>query len=242
MKIRAHESFYLRKGWLHKGVKNIVGNVNLEGNDRLFNDKEIDACSILGIGANQVKALKYWLLATGITEETVREGLKVQALTEFGQTVNNLDPYFEEVGTNMFVHYKLASNLDMATTNTSSTSFNYASSVATNSLSRYGLNVSMSINIQVASCSAGTVIGTIPYQYRPSSAKIFTTNWQRTVISGSSSSDTTTTATITINTDGTITSNTVSNGASTSSGGGKWGGYSSTITTGMSISGSWSVV
>ena len=115
MKIRAHESFYLRKGWLHKGVKNIVGNVNLEGNDRLFNDKEIDACSILGIGANQVKALKYWLLATGITEETVREGLKVQALTEFGQTVNNLDPYFEEVGTNMFVHYKLASNLDMAT-------------------------------------------------------------------------------------------------------------------------------
>ena len=52
MKIRAHETFAIRKGWLHKGVKNILIN------PRLFSDKEKNPCSSLGIGTNMVKALR----------------------------------------------------------------------------------------------------------------------------------------------------------------------------------------
>ena len=58
-----------------------------------------------------------------------------------------------------------------AQTNSSSTSFYYASSITTNSLSRNAFNVSFNMNVRVSSCSAGTVIGNVPYQYRPATAK-----------------------------------------------------------------------
>ena len=51
MKIRAHETFSIRKGWIHKGVKNILVY------PRLFTDKNINPCDILGIGTNMVKSL-----------------------------------------------------------------------------------------------------------------------------------------------------------------------------------------
>ena len=46
MKIRAHETFYIRRGWLRKGIKNI------SVNPRLFTNREINPCEVLGIGTN----------------------------------------------------------------------------------------------------------------------------------------------------------------------------------------------
>lgn len=109
MKIRAHETFCIRKGWLHKGVKNILSN------PRIFTNKEINPSDSLGIGTNMVKSLRYWLTAVGVMEE-VNDGIyKIQQLTELGQLIDENDRFYEEDGTNWIIHYKLASNEALAT-------------------------------------------------------------------------------------------------------------------------------
>lgn len=126
----------------------------------------------------------------------------------------------------------------ISSTSTTSASFNYADSIITNSISRSAFNVSFNFNITVKECAAGVVIGTIPLQYRPATKKTYTTTW----LSQTGSSTTTNTATITINTNGTIVSSLESTGSGSASGGGKWGSYSVSWKTTMTISGSYSVI
>lgn len=109
MKIRAHETFNLRKGWLRKGVKNILNDPTL------FTNKNINPCNQLGIGTNMVKSLRYWLIATGITEEAIDKGKHIQRLTKLGELINNYDKYFEEDGTQWLIQYRLATNKNNAT-------------------------------------------------------------------------------------------------------------------------------
>ena len=109
MKIRAHETFCIRKGWLHKGVKNILEH------PRLFTNKEQNPCDILGIGTNMVKALRYWMNVVGIMEEVNEGNLRIQQLTPFGALIDQYDKYYEEDGTNWAIHYMLAKNKEQAT-------------------------------------------------------------------------------------------------------------------------------
>lgn len=109
MKIRAHETFSIRKGWIHKGVKNIAIY------PRLFTDKSLNPCDILGIGANMVKSLRYWMSAVGVMEEVSEGNQKIQRLTELGRIIDNNDKFYEEDGTLWALHYKLASNMELAT-------------------------------------------------------------------------------------------------------------------------------
>ena len=109
MKIRAHETFCIRKGWLHKGVKNI------QSNSRLFTNKTINPCDLLGIGTNMVKSLRYWLNVVDVMEEVSEGSQKIQRLTAFGEMIDQYDKYYEEDGTNWLIHYKLASNENNAT-------------------------------------------------------------------------------------------------------------------------------
>lgn len=109
MKIRAHETFSIRKGWIHKGVKNIALY------PRLFTDKNVNPCDILGIGTNMVKSLRYWMTAVGIMEEISEGNQKVQRLTRLGEIIDNFDRYYEEDGTNWLLHYMLAKNEELAT-------------------------------------------------------------------------------------------------------------------------------
>lgn len=109
MKIRAHETFSIRKGWIHKGVKNILVY------PRLFTDKNINPCDILGIGTNMVKSLRYWMTAVGIMEEVSEGNQKVQKLTRLGEIIDEYDKYYEEDGTNRLLHYMLAKNEELAT-------------------------------------------------------------------------------------------------------------------------------
>lgn len=109
MKIRAHETFSIRKGWIHKGVKNIALY------PRLFTDKNVNPCDILGIGTNMVKSLRYWMTAVGIMEEISEGNQKVQRLTRLGEIIDNFDKYYEEDGTNWLLHYMLAKNEELAT-------------------------------------------------------------------------------------------------------------------------------
>lgn len=107
--IHKHESFYLRRGWLHKGMRNVKKDASLftrsVGNEN-------KACDLLGIGTNMVKSMRYWLNATGMIFE---DGKRQQYISSIGEIINEYDPYFEERGTNYIVHYLLASNKVEAT-------------------------------------------------------------------------------------------------------------------------------
>lgn len=108
MKFRAHDTFAIRKGWLNKGLRNIVKAPDV------FISKENNPMDVLGIGANMVKSLRYWLQATGLTVEP-NSGKRTQSLTSIGEIIYNNDPYFEETGSLWLVHYGLATNLEDAT-------------------------------------------------------------------------------------------------------------------------------
>lgn len=108
MRFRAHDTFFIRKGWLYKGMKNVV-------RDRtVFMGDNGNPMDILGIGANMVKSLRYWLQAVGLTAEP-SQGKKYQTLTPFGEIVYENDRYIEEIGTLWLLHYKLATNEPDAT-------------------------------------------------------------------------------------------------------------------------------
>jgi len=103
-----HETFYLRDGWLSKGLAAITQN------PRIFREK--DAPIQLGIGRNMVRSLGFWMLATGLAERTRDEQrVLVHTLTSFGRMVWEHDPYLEDEGTLWLVHYHLACSREQAT-------------------------------------------------------------------------------------------------------------------------------
>ncbi len=108
MKFRAHDTFFIRKGWLNKGMKYVHSKPDV------FVAKDENPMDVLGIGANMVKALRYWLQAVGLTEEP-SSGKRIQTFTALGQSVFTNDRYIEELGTLYLLHYRLASNKTDAT-------------------------------------------------------------------------------------------------------------------------------
>lgn len=108
MKFRGHETFFIRKGWLYKGMSNVVREPGV------FQGASGNPMDILGIGANMVKSMRYWLLASGLTSEP-KSGKRNQSLTNLGQIIFDNDPYMEEIGSLWLVHYMIACNEDEAT-------------------------------------------------------------------------------------------------------------------------------
>lgn len=108
MKFRAHETFFLRKGWLNKGLKQVKRKADV------FTDREENPMDIFGIGANMVKSLRYWLQVTGLTKENT-SGKRFQQFTELGEIIYQNDKYLEELGTLFLLQYKLVTNKEEAT-------------------------------------------------------------------------------------------------------------------------------
>ena len=108
MKFRAHDTFFIRKGWLSKGMRHVVNSPDV------FVSCEENPMDVLGLGANMVKALRYWLQAVGLTQEP-STGKRTQSLTELGKLIYERDPYLEERGTLWLLQYRLASNENLAT-------------------------------------------------------------------------------------------------------------------------------
>lgn len=109
MKFRAHDTFFIRKGWISKGMKYVE-----KTRGEVFISKSDKPIDVLGIGSNMVKALRYWLQAVGLTKEP-RSGKRIQTFTDFGKIIYKYDRYIEEIGTRHLLHYKLASNVNLAT-------------------------------------------------------------------------------------------------------------------------------
>lgn len=111
IKIRGHETFYIREGWIRKGIVAVQ-------NDPLIFSNIQNGVDVLGVGSNMVKSIRYWLQAIGLTEEKRGEkGKRYQVLTDgFGRFLIEKDPYIEYLGTLYLLHYKLVTNRELATT------------------------------------------------------------------------------------------------------------------------------
>lgn len=103
-KLKGHETFGIREGWLSKGMKAVVEN------PRVFS--QMYGADALGVGTNMAKSIRYWLKATGLTVEKAGQGTK---LSEFGKNVYECDPYIEEDFTLWCLHINLAENKELAT-------------------------------------------------------------------------------------------------------------------------------
>lgn len=103
-----HETFHIRDGWLSKGLH------ALQENPRIFLDAE--APQKLGLGKNMVRALRFWMQATGLTVEVFAGGHKVQQPTLFGKLIADSDPYLEREGSLWLIHHHLLSSRQLAAT------------------------------------------------------------------------------------------------------------------------------
>lgn len=108
MKFRAHDTFFIRKGWLSKGMRCVTNRPDV------FVSREENPMDVLGIGTNMVKALRYWLQAVGLTQEP-STGKRTQAITDLGKLIYENDTYIEELGSLYLLQYRLASQKEDAT-------------------------------------------------------------------------------------------------------------------------------
>ncbi len=97
-----HETFYIRDGWLRKGLK-YVGNLRDE-----------DAPDRFGMGKNMVKSLQFWLRATNLV--VLDPTSQNNVCSPLAMLLNQYDPFFEDEGTWWLVHFQLATSKEYATT------------------------------------------------------------------------------------------------------------------------------
>jgi hypothetical protein len=105
VKLKGNESFNIREGWLRKGMRQVKQHSDLFSRD--------DVMELLGVGSKMVKSIRYWLQATGLCEEKYINGghAHAQFLTEdFGEIINQCDPYFDDFFTLSLLHYNIVSN------------------------------------------------------------------------------------------------------------------------------------
>ena len=65
MRFGGHETFPIREGWLHKGLKLLT-----ERPELLVAD---DVADWLGVGRNMAKSIRHWLMATGLAVRAAKE-------------------------------------------------------------------------------------------------------------------------------------------------------------------------
>ncbi len=106
VRLKGNESFNIREGWLRKGIRCVQDCPTLFSRD--------DAMEILGVGSKMVKSIRYWLRATGLTEERAPVGrAREQILTEkFGEVIDQYDRYFDDVFTLFLLHYNIVKNAE----------------------------------------------------------------------------------------------------------------------------------
>ena len=100
VKMKRHESFSIREGWLVKGIRTI------KEDSKVFSSA--DATDILGIGTNMVKSLKYWMTATCLIEESNRS----ISLSKFGELIDKYDPYLEDNFSWWLIHLNMILNIE----------------------------------------------------------------------------------------------------------------------------------
>lgn len=101
LRLKRHETFSIREGWLEKGL-----NIIPEEPDCFKKD---DGPKYFGLGSNMCKSLKYWLKACDIADFTPQANL-----TKFGSLLLQYDPYLENIFSWYMIHAKLSLNFQDA--------------------------------------------------------------------------------------------------------------------------------
>ena len=104
IRIKGHEKFALREGWLNKGL------LAVQETPRIF--LQSSAPETLGVGNNMVKSIRYWLKAFDLIKE--RAGIGAE-LSTFGQYIQDNDFYFRDMFTLWLLHSHLVKNAAQAT-------------------------------------------------------------------------------------------------------------------------------
>jgi len=105
MRFGGHETFAIRDGWLHKGLKLI------DENPRAFNDPFV--ADALGVGRNMAKSIRHWLQVTGLMA-LGKDDPSEPTVSDLGQLILSDDPYFVEIGTWWALHVHLVTQRDVA--------------------------------------------------------------------------------------------------------------------------------
>ena len=66
MKFSGHETFAIREGWLHKGLKLLI-----EDPELLYDEYVAD---FLGVGKNMSRSIRHWLDVTGLAQRETGSG------------------------------------------------------------------------------------------------------------------------------------------------------------------------
>lgn len=101
-KFKKHETFYFREGWLAKALVEIYSNNNTE----LFNGT--NGILKLGIGANMVKSVKYWLSVCNLYK--YNKSNREYKLTDMAESIAQHDIYLEDIFSIWLLHLNLISN------------------------------------------------------------------------------------------------------------------------------------
>ena len=97
MKFSGHETFAIREGWLHKGLKLLI-----EEPELLYDEYVADW---LGVGKNMSRSIRHWLEVTGLAQREGRQAPLQE--TELGKLIYERDPYFVDIGTWWALHVNL---------------------------------------------------------------------------------------------------------------------------------------
>lgn len=103
-RLKGHESFTLREGWLTKGLMAVNENPDVFGEN--FGADE------LGVGTNMAKSIRYWMKCAGLT---VEEGKGRTGLTSLGKYLLREDAYFEDDFSLWLLHINIVRNFEQAT-------------------------------------------------------------------------------------------------------------------------------
>lgn len=113
--LKGNGSFYIREGWLTKGM------VEIEKNPELFSRKYFEGADALGVGSVMAKSIKYWLMAAGLIVKKVEDSPvkyeinKGNYISRIGKIILDNDKYIENKDTLWVIHYNIASNYEDAT-------------------------------------------------------------------------------------------------------------------------------
>jgi hypothetical protein len=106
----AHRTYYLREGWIWKGL-NAVAQQDTQTQNVFLTP---NAPERLGIGPAMVAAMRFWLQAIGLlTEQSSGHKGRMVALTDFGRLIWKADPYLEQRETIWLLHLHLVKNRDL---------------------------------------------------------------------------------------------------------------------------------
>ncbi len=111
MRYGGHQTFFIREGWLYKGLDLLLHN------PEKYSDPYV--ADHLGVGRNMAIAIKHWLLATGLAVKPKNGGKAKDVNLEpslFGKVIWEKDRYFAEEATWWLLHVNLVNNPDYAAT------------------------------------------------------------------------------------------------------------------------------